>query len=131
MLKRIILVEQDIQNLLSLQDVLEDAGYLVSGIRDGATALELARGTKTDMIISDEDIPGINGLTLCRIIKDDPSTAHIGVILLTGSLKKKQTHVKSPDRCADDHIVKPVSKDTLLLSVTAVFKKGAKDTRSE
>ena len=63
--------------------LLEDAGYRVLQAYDGRNALEMARTTRPDVIVTDIMMPIMNGLELCRQVREDPETKDIPIIFMT------------------------------------------------
>src|ERR1700749_994037 len=79
-----ILVVDDIEaNVRLLQAKLEAEYYEVLTAPDGPTALAVAAAEKPDIILLDVMMPGMDGFTVCRHLKDDTETRHIPVVLLT------------------------------------------------
>lgn len=78
--------DQDIRNLI--KKILESAGHHVMLATDGRAALDVAfaHHSDLDMIILDVEMPRMRGLDACRILRDDPRTCHLPVIIASGSL---------------------------------------------
>jgi DNA-binding response OmpR family regulator len=76
--------EEDIVELIRYN--LEKGGFDVLPAMDGERALELVRNTGPDLVILDLMLPVIAGLELCHIVRKDPKTAHIPIIMLTAKL---------------------------------------------
>jgi len=79
----ILLVDDNPSDLNTLRDILEAAGYVVSTARNGLHAINLVYKSLPDLILSDILMPEINGYHLCRILKSDPLTQKIPIILLS------------------------------------------------
>lgn len=88
---------------------------------NGKEAIEIARKEKPDVILMDIVMPVMTGLEACRILKEDPETFHIPVIIITalGDLNHKLECFKYG---ADEFIIKPYDKNELLLRVRNLFK---------
>ncbi len=84
MSKNILVVEDDEQLSKVLSRQLEASGYKPVNAYDGETALKLAREKKPDLMILDIGLPGMDGKTVCKIIKNHAETAGIKIIMLTG-----------------------------------------------
>lgn len=84
MAKIILIVEDDEQLAKVLYRQLDASGFKAVNAYDGETALKLARGKKPDLMILDIGLPGMDGKTVCKIIKSHPETAGIKIIMLTG-----------------------------------------------
>src|SRR5580765_6076135 len=81
---RILLVEDDPQAVGVLEPILISKGYSVAVARDGMEGLEKIRKNNPDLVLMDIDMPRMNGIEVCRNIKNDPATRLIPVIMLTG-----------------------------------------------
>ena len=80
--KKILVVDDEIHIRLLLRRML-DAEYDVYDARNGKEAIEMARNQKPDLILMDLMMPEIDGYTACSIIKNDPATSDIPVVMLT------------------------------------------------
>jgi len=124
MAKRILIIE-DQQNMVDkLADKMRAEGYQVATALDGETGWDKVREEKPDLIILDIMLPGLDGLSLCRIIRNDMSTRHIPIIMLTarGNEVDKIVGLESG---ADDYIVKPFGLGEVLARVRAVLRRPA------
>lgn len=81
--------------------------YQVSEAPDGPTALKILEMENTDLVVSDVMMPGMNGMELCRHIKNEFNTSHIPVILLTARTGN-QDRVEGYESGADGYICKPL-----------------------
>ncbi|ANA39984.1 MULTISPECIES: response regulator transcription factor [Geobacter] len=104
--KRILIVEDE-ESLLKLESILlSSRGYAVAGVTDGKAALDYIAATPPDLIILDIMLPGMDGFEVCRLIKADPSTRHIPVVMLTAK-KSTQDREKGMDAGAAAYVTKP------------------------
>jgi len=79
----VLIAERD-QNVRALQRVfLERAGLLVEFADDGLSALERARSAPPGLVVTEILVPKLDGLTLCRRLRDEPATAHVPVIVFS------------------------------------------------
>lgn len=104
---RILLVEDE-ESLLKLETILfTTRGYRVTGVPDGASALEAIRKNPPDLVILDIMLPGgTDGFEVCRAIKENPETASIPVIIL--SAKKSIPDLERGRKAgADAYLTKP------------------------
>ncbi len=99
--------------------------YKVYEASDGKEALEIAREQIPDLIISDIMMPVMDGLELCRIVKDDMALAHIPVILLTAKSLEEQIK-EGYQALADDYVLKPFNVQILLSRIEGLIKNREK-----
>ncbi len=112
--------EKDIIELLSYNLVKE--GFEVSSALSGEEALlKIRRGT-FDLVILDLMLPGIQGLELCRILKNDPETKNLPIIMLTAKVDELD-RILGLEIGADDYITKPFSVRELVSRVKAVLRR--------
>jgi len=92
---------------------LEQAGYVVEFASDGLIALERARELKPQILVAEILVPKLDGLSLCRELKSDPTTAHIRVLIFS--------HLHAEDRAreagADAFLFKPLNEELLIETV--------------
>jgi CheY-like chemotaxis protein len=82
-----IVVAEDHEDIrFVLQRALERAGHEVIVANDGASALEVIRKHRPDVVVTDVDMPRMTGLDLCRAIRADAGLKHIPVVLASGSM---------------------------------------------
>lgn len=115
---KILIVEDDTTLADTLADNLQEEGYEVFSTRDGENALSLIRSKLPDLIVLDIMLPTLDGLSVCRIIRKDPATLHIPIIMLTarGTEVDKIVGLESG---ADDYVVKPFGLGEFLARVRA------------
>ncbi len=99
--------------------ILEDEGYEVVSAADGAEALELVRGRAPDLVITDVEMPRLDGYGLCKALKADAATAHLPV-LICSTLGEAADLERGFDAGADDYLVKPVLPEELTTRVRAL-----------
>lgn len=80
----VLLVEDDREGRRMYVEWLKHAGFVVSEAHNGLQALERAFDTNPDVIVTDLNIPGIDGFELTRRLKQDPRTSEVPVIAVTG-----------------------------------------------
>ncbi|MFI4950967.1 MAG: response regulator, partial [Caulobacterales bacterium] len=103
-----ILVVDDIEaNVRLLHAKLEAEYYEVMTAADGPTALALAGADKPDIILLDVMMPGMDGFSVCRRLKDDAETRHIPVVLVT-ALDGRADRVAGLESGADEFLTKPI-----------------------
>lgn len=101
----ILVVDDSLTQLAVLQDALQAKGYLVETAQNGMEAIAKVYHSPPSLILSDVMMPELNGYHLCRLLKNDPCTAHIPVILLT-NLKERHDRFWGEKAGADRYIEK-------------------------
>jgi two-component system cell cycle response regulator DivK len=119
--KVILIIEDNEKNLRLIHDILESQGYRVLQARSGKEGIEAAREQRPDLIIMDIQMPGIDGITATRILKQDEQTCNIPVIALTAMAMKGDRDRILQAGC-DGYLPKPVRFDALLEAVENGFK---------
>jgi two-component system cell cycle response regulator DivK len=92
---------------LYLLDLLTEAGHYVVTARDGNEALRLAEEWSPDLIITDILVPGMDGITLCRAIRNHPHLAHVPFVTLT-ALRSEDHLAHAQDAGVDLFLLKPI-----------------------
>ena len=92
--------------------------------------MELARAQSPDLILLDILMPELNGLDVCRLLKADPATAAIPIVIVS-ALGEEAHIVKGLELGADDYITKPFSPAVLLARVQAVLRRANKPKSPE
>ncbi|MCK5613068.1 response regulator [Candidatus Pacearchaeota archaeon] len=110
---QILIAEDSLTQSLKLQLFLEDNGFKVTAVTDGLKALDFLEKEIPLMVISDIEMPDMNGYELCKTIKSDPRFKDIPVLLLT-SLATPEDIIKGLECQANNFFTKPFDKDTLL-----------------
>lgn len=120
---RILVVddEQDIVQLVSYN--LKKEGYLVEEARTGEDALRLVRERPYQLVVLDLMLPGLSGMELCRIFKQDPKTASLPIIMLTAR-SEEMDKIMGLETGADDYVTKPFSVRELLARVRTVLRRA-------
>jgi len=114
MSKKALVVDDDIKIVLIVESVLKDLGFEVESAGDGTIALEMIKKNKPDLLISDMLIPGIHGIELSQMIKDDPELQDIKIVLMTAVYKRADYMSSSMDSKADAYVDKPIDVKNLV-----------------
>jgi phosphate regulon transcriptional regulator PhoB len=112
--------EPDIVELVAYN--LKKEGFDVSSAADGEEALSVIRRGNFDFLILDLMLPGIQGMELCRVLRNDPKTAHIPIIMLTAR-GEEVDRILGLETGADDYMTKPFSPRELIARVKAVMRR--------
>jgi DNA-binding response OmpR family regulator len=102
---------------------LKQAGFEVIAAADGAQALKKARSVVPSLIVLDLMLPEIDGLEVCKMLRRDPATAGIPIIMLTAKAAEMD-RIVGLELGADDYITKPFSPRELVLRVKKVLQRG-------
>jgi len=122
---RILCVEDDLNLQKSLSFILWREGYEVHCAQTGEEALEIVRREKPDLILLDLMLPGIDGHRVCSILKKDPNTSEILVIMVTAK-KRMEDIVAGLKDYADDYVTKPFEPQVLLARIQALLRRKVK-----
>jgi CheY-like chemotaxis protein len=120
---RILIVDDNSVNLKLASDVLEMEGYAILTAVDAELAQEILKHTVPDLILMDIALPGMDGLTLTRKLKDDKRLKHIPVIALTAFAMKGDEQKASEAGC-DGYITKPIDTRKLPQLVAELLRKN-------
>ncbi len=120
---RVLIVEDepDIRGLLVFH--LEREGYQVVRSSDGADALRQVRARPPDLVLLDLMLPGMDGLEVCRRLRQDPATAPLPIVMLTAK-GDEVDRVLGLELGADDYIVKPFSPKEVVARIRAVLRRS-------
>lgn len=123
MAKKILLVEDDLKMLEVMRRYLENRGFSVIFTDNGSEALLLARDSRPDLVVTDVDLPGLDGFGLCKALKSSAETAALPVIIISGEKKEDTDIVAGYDKGADDYLAKPFAFLVLAAKINAVLRR--------
>lgn len=103
--KKILVIEDDPAELFALKKIIIDAGHNAISASDGQAGLEMIRKEKPNLVLLDIILPKINGFDILELVKKDPQTKSIPIIVLT-NLNDEETATKSRTLGAADYLVK-------------------------
>jgi len=118
---RILVVDDIESNVRLLQAKLSAEYYEVLTASDGPTALAIAASERPDIVLLDVMMPGMDGFSVCRRLKDDPETRHVPVVLVT-ALDGRADRVAGLEAGADDFLTKPIDDVMLLARVRSLTR---------
>ena len=131
MAKERILVVDDEEDILELVRFnLDREGYQVISTTSGEKALKIAKTEFPDLIVLDLMLPGIDGLECTKLLKNDPDTMDIPIVMLTAKGEEADI-VTGLELGADDYITKPFSPRILVARVRAVLRRKIKEPMEE
>lgn len=123
-----ILVVDDEPDAVDLVDFnLKNAGFEVMSAVDGAEALKHARAFSPDLILLDVMLPEIDGLEVCKLLRRDPATSGIPIIMLTAKAAEID-RILGLELGADDYVTKPFSPRELVLRVRSILRRRGNDS---
>lgn len=120
---KILLVEDDAVNLELFMDLIRMGGHECIHTTKGEDVLELVRKEKPDLLLLDIQLPGIDGLTVGRIIKSDEETKDLKVIALTAYAMKGDREMFL-EKGFDGYISKPVKMKEFLVAIEGFLSEG-------
>jgi len=115
----ILVVDDEPAIVKQARDYLEQSGFQVFTAGDGVTALSVARQSGPDLIVLDLNLPGMDGLDVCRALRRE---SDVPIIMLTARVDEADRLV-GLELGADDYIVKPFSPRELVARVRAVLRR--------
>lgn len=123
-----ILVVEDEEEILELVTYnLTNEGYSVDSVTSGEEALRRITDSHPDLVLLDLMLPGVDGLEVCKVLKSNPATEHVAIIMLTARSEEADI-VTGLELGADDYITKPFSRRVLLARVKAVLRRSREDS---
>jgi chemosensory pili system protein ChpA (sensor histidine kinase/response regulator) len=119
-LPQILIVDDSLSVRKSLTQLMQDAGLQARVAHDGVEALEIMRKYKPDLLLTDLEMPRMNGLELCAHIRASEETRNLPVIMVTSRTMQKH-HQEAKHAGVDLYITKPFTEDDLVKDVHAML----------
>ncbi len=126
----ILVIEDSEGDRALIRKTLERKNYLVILANDGESGLKLVREHKIDLIVLDYLLPGMNGLRVCKILKEDKKTKNIPIIFLT-VVESGEAILECYGSGAESYMHKPIDAKFLLKEVKAVLSEGGGEESNE
>ncbi len=120
---KILVVDDEPDALEVLGFKLKEAGYLPIFAKDGTRALAAARDERPALIVLDLMLPEIDGLEVCKLLRRDPATAAIPILMLTARAAEMD-RVLGLELGADDYVTKPFSPRELVLRIKKLLARA-------
>src|SRR5580692_5086001 len=114
----LLLVEDEPTQMLLTQRMLRRGGYEVETAGDGAAALQKLASGRFQLLVTDWEMPGMDGPTLCRKVRDTRLPGYLYILLLTGQISAGSA-VIGLEAGADDYVRKPADEAELLARLAA------------
>jgi len=129
-MKQKILVVDDEPDAVELVEFnLKSAGYQVTTAADGEEALNKARSNLPDLIVLDLMLPEVDGLEICKILRRDPKTSGIPIVMLTAKAAEVD-RILGLELGADDYVTKPFSPRELVLRIKRLLRSEKEDEKA-
>ena len=129
--KRVLVVEDEVDVARLIKHTLDRSGELdVEIALTGEAALTMAAEHPPDLVVLDLNLPGFDGLEICRILRARPASATVKIIMLTARASESD-RIRGLDLGADDYITKPFSPRELAARVRAALRRGQADVRTD
>jgi len=114
---RVLVVDDNENNLLLERDLLEVAGFEVFQAEDATSSIALARQEKPDIIVMDMRLPDLRGSEAARLLRLDPETCHIPIVFVTASvMAEEQDEIKAISNSG--FIGKPINTRTFAAEIS-------------
>ena len=120
---RVLVVEDEPDIAEVMQFNLERAGFAVEVESRGDSALEAIRKRPPELVVLDLMIPGLDGLEIARILKRDPATARLPLVMLTAK-GEELDRIVGLELGADDYVTKPFNPRELLARIRAILRRA-------
>jgi two-component system phosphate regulon response regulator PhoB len=120
---KILVVDDEPEAVELIEFNLKQAGFGSVSAGDGAEALKKARSLTPALIVLDLMMPEMDGLEVCRILRRDPATASIPIIMLTAKAAEMD-RIVGLELGADDYLTKPFSPRELVLRIKRILQRG-------
>jgi two-component system, OmpR family, alkaline phosphatase synthesis response regulator PhoP len=123
---KVLVIEDDEDIQMLIRHNLEKEGFAVSVASSGEDGMYILRKEPVSCLLLDLMLPGIDGLEVCRLLKKDPKTQYLPIIMITAKGEESDI-VSGLELGADDYIVKPFSPRVLLARVRSIVRRKSKD----
>jgi two-component system phosphate regulon response regulator PhoB len=131
MAKENILVVEDDESIAELVSYnLSQEGYAVKLVSSGEAAIKAVRRDLPDLVILDLMLPGVDGLEVCRYLKEENATRHVPIVILSAKGEEADI-VTGLELGADDYVTKPFAPRVLLARVRAVLRRRSEQGEKE
>lgn len=120
---KILVVDDEPEAVELLEFNLKQAGFDVATAADGAEALKKARASLPGLILLDLMLPEVDGLEVCKMLRRDPATAAIPVVMVTAKAAEID-RILGLELGADDYVTKPFSPRELVLRIKNILQRG-------
>jgi DNA-binding response OmpR family regulator len=123
MARKILVVDDDKAILALVRKFLAGVGYSVVVTDNGSEGLMLVRESRPDLILLDSEMPGLDGPSVCRVLKKEAATQSIPVVIMSGARVADKDVLSGFSGGADDYVMKPFSLPVLAARLEAVLRR--------
>jgi DNA-binding response OmpR family regulator len=127
--ENILIIEDEATLVNNVADKLRAEGYKVSIAMDGETGWEKVRAEKPDLLVLDIMLPGLDGLSICRMVRNDVNITSTPIIMLTAR-STEIDKIIALEGGADDYMSKPFSLGEFLARVRALLRRSKEQTNN-
>jgi len=120
---KILVVDDEPEAVELLEFNLKQAGFEVITAADGAEAIKKARASLPGLILLDLMLPEVDGLEVCKMLRRDPATAAIPIVMVTAKAAEID-RILGLELGADDYVTKPFSPRELVLRIKNILQRG-------
>lgn len=131
MIKKILVVDDNDAVRKVVKKYLMDSGFAVVITDNGSEGLLLVREAQPDLVLVDAEMPGLDGYSVCRVLRKETSTRHIPIIIMSGARIDDKDVLSGFEGGADDYVIKPFSLPVLLARMQAVLRRYATSFKME
>lgn len=123
MKKKILVVDDDPGAVELLREILSVQNFRVISATNGDEAVKKVREEKPDIVVLDVVLPGLSGVDVCRILKQDKTTHSIPIVMLSGRAMETRDKVTGFEAGADDYLTKPFEAKELVARIRALLRR--------
>jgi len=121
-MSKILIVDDDEAGRKLLSRILVSAGYEIITAENGEQALEVFREQKPDLMITDLNMPVMDGFELAEAIRQDSSAAHVPIIFISAMYMDIVSKVKAMEIGGNEYLTQPIDRDELIFKVKAMLR---------
>ena len=119
---KILVVDDDADVARGTAHLLKQAGYTTFMAQNGVEALKAVQTFQPNLVLSDREMPEINGMEMCRRIKGDPAFADVLVVLISGTYTQTEEQAAGLEAGADGYIARPIANRELAARVASFVR---------
>ena len=127
---RVLVAEDDPDIASLLEHYLKKASFLPTVVHSGRDVLPQLKREMPDLVVLDLMLPGFDGLSLCKAIRADASTAAIPIIMLTAKAEESD-RIVGLELGADDYLTKPFSPNEVVARIRALLRRAQRGTPAD